>query len=240
MAVRSRPSPSRPTRRRWRRARSSRPAARTTRRRPTAGPWPRRWRAPRSRWFQIVVLRDQDAEHFNTVRFQSSGNGVDGALRQPVLDAERVGARRDPPHARVPAAIILINLGARVVVVSSHIRRVGHRRLTYVIDTLRVPIFVDLAVRHHHTQPEGVVVLSFIKTDTFCVLVTFSSSIIVSVTVTCVGARHCREIRVLMRCRRVDGVGSRVGVPRRGRTFSSTDRFSRVVTLMTVVMLCVS
>ncbi len=43
-----------------------------------------------------------------------------------------------------------------------------------------------------------------------------------------------------MRRRRVDGVGSRVGVPRRDRTFSSTVRFSKVVIFTTDVVFVVS
>ena len=42
-----------------------------------------------------------------------------------------------------------------------------------------------------------------------------------------------------MRRRRIDGVGSRVGVPRRDRTFSRTETFSKVVRFTTVVVLCV-
>ena len=42
-----------------------------------------------------------------------------------------------------------------------------------------------------------------------------------------------------MRRRRIDGVGSRVGVPRRDRAFSSTETFSKLVTLTIVDVLCV-
>ena len=42
-----------------------------------------------------------------------------------------------------------------------------------------------------------------------------------------------------MRRRRIDGVGSRVGVLRRDRTFSSTETFSKLVTLTIVDVLCV-
>ena len=71
-------------------------------------------------------------------------------------------------------------------------------------------------------------IVSLTMTLMFSREVMFSTSMTVSYTVTCVGVLG------------VDGVGSRVGVPRRGRAFSRIVRFSSKVTLMTVVVLCVS